>query len=112
MIGSLMRIKPILNLGKSGKIETLEKVRTHQAAIKRMIELITEYGQTYQNCIYLVLHTARLNDANTLALNLEEVVNNATRTEVTTITPTVGAHIGCGILGVACLPLDGLKENI
>ena len=48
MLGSLIRIKPILNLGKSGKIETFEKVRTHNSAIKRMYELISEYGKSYK----------------------------------------------------------------
>ena len=112
MVGSLMKIKPILNLGKNGKIETFEKVRTHSSAIKRMYDLISDYGKEYKECIYIVLHTARLDDANTMKENLKSYVNNAKKIEVTTITPTVGAHIGCGILGVACLPLDGLKENI
>lgn len=112
MLGSLIRIKPILNLGKSGKIETFEKVRTHNSAIKRMYELISEYGKSYKECIYIVLHTGNLNEAEKMLIDLKSYVNNATRIELTTITPTVGAHIGCGILGVACLPLDGLKEKI
>ena len=39
-------------------------------------------------------------------------VSNAKRIELTTITPTVGAHIGCGVLGAAVIPLDGLKEEL
>ena len=112
MIGSLIKIKPILNLGKSGKIETFEKVRTKSSAIKRMFELIIEYGKSFDNCIYLVLHTGNVEEASQMAIDLKSCVNNAKRIEVSTITPTVGAHIGCGILGIACLPLDGLKEEI
>ena len=112
MIGSLIKIKPILNLGKSGKIETFEKVRTKSSAIKRMFELISEYGKSFNNCIYLALHTGNVEEANQMAIDLKSYVNNAKRIEVSTITPTVGAHIGCGILGIACLPLDGLKEDI
>ena len=112
MIGSLIKIKPILNLGKSGKIETFEKVRTKSSAIKRIYELINEYGKAFDNCIYLVLHTGCLDEANKMALELKSLVNNAKRIEVSTITPTVGAHIGYGILGIACLPIDGLKEEI
>ena len=112
MIGSLIKIKPILNLGKSGKIESFEKVRTKTSAIKRMYDLINEYGKNFNSCIYLVLHTANLEEANKMAIDLKSYVNNAKRIEVSTITPTVGAHIGCGILGIACLPLDDLKEDI
>lgn len=37
---------------------------------------------------------------------------NAERVEVTTITPTVGAHIGCGVIGMARIVLDDLIEKI
>lgn len=112
MIGSLMRIKPILNLGKSGKIETFEKVKTHSRAIQRLYDLIVEYGNEYQECIYIVLHTGRLDDAKKMCEELASKVSNAKRIELTTITPTVGAHIGCGVLGLAVIPLDGLKEEL
>ena len=107
-----MRIKPILNLGKSGKIETFEKVKTHTRAIQRLYDLIVEYGKDYKECIYIVLHTGRLADAKVMCEELSTRVTNAKRIELTTITPTVGAHIGCGILGLAVLPLDGLKEQL
>lgn len=112
MIGSLMRIKPILNLGKSGKIETFEKVKTHSRALSRLYDLIVEYGKDYQECIYIVLHTGRLEDAKVMCEEFKSRVSNAKRIEITTITPTVGAHIGCGVLGAAVIPLDGLKEKL
>lgn len=31
---------------------------------------------------------------------------------ISTITPTVGAHIGCGVLGIGRIILDNLLEQI
>lgn len=111
-IGGLAKIKPVLELGESGKIETFEKVRTHRRAIERIFELVLDYSKNYENVIYVVLHTARLDDAKVLADNLKDRVTNAKRIEVSTVTPTVGAHIGCGVLAIACIATDGLKEEL
>lgn len=112
-IGGLAKIKPILRLGEDGKILAFEKVRTHQKALNRCIELSIERGKPYQKVLYMVLHTARLDDANELANKLRDQVNNSyDEILVSTITPTVGAHIGCGILGIARIVLDDLKEDI
>lgn len=111
-IGGLAKIKPILNLGKEGKIITYEKVRTHPKAVNRCIELALEKAKDYKKVLYLVLHTGRLEDANRIAEEVKANATNCCHLDVTTITPTVGAHIGCGVLGIACIGLDDLKENI
>ena len=36
---------------------------------------------------------------------------NGVRFDLTTVTPTVGAHIGCGVIAIAYIILDGLKER-
>lgn len=112
MIGSLLKIKPVLNLGTNGTIDTFEKIRTHQKAVSRVIELSTEYAKQFEKCIVVTLHTARLDDANKLSETIKPLIPNALRFEVTTVTPTVGAHIGCGVLAIAIIPVDGLKEEI
>jgi DegV family protein with EDD domain len=109
LIGSLINIKPVLELGKEGKIIPYEKVRTHKKALNRLVEIIKERSQDYQKVLYLVLHTGRFDDALNLKNEIKDQVNNAHRIEVSTITPTVGAHIGCGVLGIGRIILDDLK---
>ncbi len=112
LIGSLVNIKPILWINEEGKIVPFEKVRTHNKAVKRIEEIIIEDGQKYEEVIYIVLHANRRDLAEAFAEELRKQVTNARRIEITTITPTVGAHIGSGLLGVACIGVDGLKEKL
>jgi DegV family protein with EDD domain len=107
-VGSLAGIKPILELNREGRIITYEKVRTHRKAVDRMIQIIKGISDGHKNVLYLVLHTGRLETAKELAERLRGEVSNAKRIEVSTITPTVGAHIGYGLLGIARIILDNL----
>ena len=108
-IGTLANIKPILRINEEGKIVPFEKVRTKGKAVERMKGLIAEAGIKYNEAIYLVLHSNRLEEANKIAEDLKNTLPNAKRVEVTTITPTVGAHIGSGVLGIAYIGIDGLE---
>ena len=74
-----------------------------------MKSLIADAGTKYEEAIYLVLHSNRLEEANKIANDLKNILPNAKRVEVTTITPTVGAHIGSGVLGIAYIGIDGLE---
>jgi DegV family protein with EDD domain len=111
-VGNLANVKPVLELNREGRIITYEKVRTHRRAIERILSLIINRSQDYDKVLYLVLHTGRFEEAKELAKRLEGMVTNAKRVEVSTITPTVGAHIGCGVLGIARIILDELREEV
>jgi len=112
LVGSLAKIKPILELDYEGKITQFEKVRTHNRAVNRMLDLILEDSKDAKKVIYVVLHTLRLEEAKKVANLIKVVVNNAHRIEVSTITPTVGAHIGCGVIGVGRIIIDDLAYEI
>ncbi len=112
-IGGLMKIKPILKLGTpTGTIDVFEKVRTHAKAVDRMIELVREDTKDAKNVIYIVQHTRRYDDACKLAERIKKFFPNAMRVEISTVTPTVGAHIGNGVLSIGYLITDSLKEKI
>ncbi|WP_025724573.1 DegV family protein [Acholeplasma granularum] len=98
-IGILAKIKPILNLDKNGYITTKEKVRVHSKAIERMFEMIKDEAKDAKKVTYMVLHTNRLNDALEFKKKIETELSNVKQVLVSTITPTVGAHIGSKILG-------------
>lgn len=108
-IGTLASIKPILRINEEGKIVPFEKVRTKGKAIERMKNLINLKGSQFNDAIYLVLHSNRFEEANKIAEELRNTLTNAKRIEVTTITPTVGAHIGSGVIGIAYIGIDGLE---
>lgn len=113
-IGGLMKIKPILQLGKNvdGKIEIFEKVRTHNKALDRMFEVVKEETKNAKNVIYIIQHSNRLDDAKKLVERVNETFNNVLRVEIATVTPTVGAHIGSGVLSLGYIITDEFKEKI
>lgn len=107
-IGILAKIKPILSLNQEGRITTKEKVRTHLKAVERMFEIIKSEAKDYHNVTYMVLHTNRLSDANKFKDLIEKEMNNVKQVLISTITPTVGAHIGSKIIGAGYVIEDDI----
>lgn len=98
--GSMLKIKPVLKMTKDGKIVVFEKVRIHKKAVERCIELVTNEIKDAKKVKMFVFHTCRENDAKEIKTYLENTLNNIEEIEIHMVTPAVGAHIGCGILGI------------
>ena len=112
-IGGLAKIKPILKLkAPTGTIDVFEKVRTRTKATQRIKELVLEDAKDAKEVIYIVLHSACEEDAKELLEESKGYFSNGVRFDLTTVTPTVGAHVGSGVLAIAYLIVDGLKEKL
>jgi DegV family protein with EDD domain len=117
-IGALLKVKPILYLGKPGTIDVAEKVRTHHKALDRVFDLVKEKTKDAKKVLYLILCEDNTDQSKgTLCRDMIERAqsmykNNALRIESTTIVPTIGAHIGYGVVGIGAIILDNLKESI
>lgn len=110
-IGTMARVKPILKLGEAGIIETYKKVLTKKVAVQQIKSLIKEQFSSYEKVIYIVLYNGDKSPAEKLYEELPSLYENSVRNDLTIITPTVGAHIGSGILAIAAIAVDGLKEK-
>lgn len=101
-IGTLLKINPILELSKDGKIVSKEKVKTHRRAIEKIIEYAADYAANLKNKKILVVHSDELEAAQAIK---EEIIKrtNCQDVEIHYITPAVGAHIGAGVLGIAVM---------
>ncbi len=98
-VGNMFKIKPILELNKEGKIVSKEKVKTHRRAIERALELfLNEIGDN-KNVQIFVFHILREKEALEIKEYLASKVDTPLEIQVHMVTPAVGAHIGCGILG-------------
>ena len=104
-IGSLFKIKPILSIRETGKIESIEKVRTYQKAIKRVEELILEYVGDHQKNEIFGFHSNNIESLKMLLGGIAEKNSLLSDQSIHYITPAVGAHIGCGVIGVAVFKL-------
>lgn len=100
-VGNILQIKPILHLDEEGYIKVYEKQKTHRKAVERAVELIKNEVQNEKKIKLFIFHTVRYDDAVSLKEIFSETLKNIDgEIEIHMITPAVGAHIGCGILGI------------
>lgn len=104
-IGTLFKIKPILEIDKEGYIKSLLKVRTYQKAVDKMIDLILEYIFKAKKVHLFVLHSIKLETIEYVIKQIKEKRPDITDIPIHYITPAVGAHIGSGVVGVAAFIL-------
>jgi DegV family protein with EDD domain len=101
-LGSMLQMKPILET-RSGLIEAVDRVRTMNRAIERMIDLI-EQRIGNSNSLYLASMHILLPDKAVEVLEKarqrlgpERIVE----TTITTVSPVIGTHIGPDSIGIA-----------
>lgn len=98
-LGGLLKIKPLLELSKDGRIISKEKIKTHRRAVERGLQLLLDEIGDHPKLQILVFQTERLDDAKKVADFFKEKLGDRADVLITTVTPAVGAHIGSGIIG-------------
>jgi DegV family protein with EDD domain len=96
-LGTLLQIKPFMKMYNGEP--TAERVRTRKGATKRLVELLEEYGP-YEKVA--LLHSHALQRAEALLQEVRSLLP-AGDIWVEEITPVLGAHIGPGVIGFACI---------
>lgn len=107
MLGSVLQVKPVLCI-RDGLVTPLERVRTFDRALNRIIELTREVDRGKGLCI-IVGHADAEADAERVALAIEPVAETLM---IQPLGPVVGAHAGPGVVGVGCYPADMLPLGI
>jgi len=97
--GSALSIKPILFFDNEGKIDALERVRTKRKALERLIDLAEEKAGGRPVHLGLLHATAPDAAAELQARLLERL--NCREAHTFELSPTIGAHVGPGTVGVA-----------
>lgn len=95
--GELLQIKPILKMydGVSG----VERVRTHKKALQRLVDMLQSYGSLEKLAF---LHSGALEQARALQDEVRQLIPSG-ETWFEMINPVLGAHIGPGVVGFACV---------
>ena len=98
-IGELVQIKPLLKM-YDGKASA-ERIPTHIRAMKRLVQLLHEYSPFERVAL---VHTNAASRAQAL---LQEVKQYLPSGEIWSeqINPVLGAHIGPGVVGFACVSI-------
>jgi len=98
LVGSLLKIKPIVYITRDGHADVLERPRTKVMAVQRIVEIMEE--QVGAKPVHAaVVHADALEEAKRLK---EELSSRFHCVELLTteFTPVIGAHTGPGVLGV------------
>ena len=107
--GSVLNIRPIIDLGKSGKMEAVEKVRGHKKAISTIVEhtardILDPAGQTV-----IIMHGDVPEQAQVLEEMLRARIPEIRDIRIQIVGPVIGAHCGPGTL--ACIFMGKGRPN-
>lgn len=100
-IGSLLKIKPLLNFTKTGHLVAYEKIRTSSKARARLIEIIKEEIDKGVEAIFFA-YTNNKAYVQAIQNEIKEYAPTI-QSVVVSLTPVVGAHAGPGTCGVGIL---------
>src|ERR1700674_3491846 len=100
-LGSVLQVKPVLCI-RDGLVTPLERVRTFERALSRIVELTREVDRGKGVCI-IVGHAGAEADAERVSRELEPIAETLM---IQPLGPVVGAHAGPGVVGVGCYPAD------
>ncbi len=101
-IGTLLRIKPLLKV-YMGNVEMVEMVRTSKRALSRFLELVTELGPL-ENVALLHTHASQ-EQLDVFRQQTQFLIPEGLTPLAVELTPAIGAHLGPGGLGIACVTL-------
>ncbi len=102
IVGSLVNIKPILNVDEEGRLIPHDKVRGRKKSIKELAEkasLIAEHSDFMMGNNFYISHGDCLEEALMLA-DLMEEKTDLKRGIINYVGPTIGAHSGPGTLAL------------
>jgi DegV family protein with EDD domain len=107
MLGSVLQVKPVLCI-RDGLVTPLERVRTFERALHRIVELTRDVDDGKGLCV-IVGHADAEADAERVARELEPLCETLM---IQPLGPVVGAHAGPGVVGVGCYPASILPLGI
>lgn len=98
-VGSLLKLKPLLQVSKEGKIESIEKIRTTQKAANRVIEKFLSATEGLDVEPFIIHSNApeRVERARKMIMDARPEIKEI---KAYPLTPVVGAHAGPNIVAV------------
>lgn len=104
-MADMLNIRPILK-GTEGKLDLLEKVRTHRAAMDRLAELIIQAAQGRPLEYAAFTHVNNPQDVSVLESRLREHLQFPDQVLTAEFTPGLSVHAGRGLIGFAFITAE------
>ncbi len=100
VLGTLLHIKPVLNVDDTGHLIPREKARGRKAALNELLAKMTELVEKPDGQDIFISHGDCLDDANYVAAQIKEKFPGVKSVLVNTIGPVIGAHAGPGTVAL------------
>jgi len=100
-IGSMMKIKPLLEITREGKVVSVEKIRTLKKAIERVVEKVLEETKDVKG-EYVIIHARNPEQRDVIIGLLKEKGIDCNKEYP--LTPAVGCHSGPGAICLGFIP--------
>ncbi len=107
-VGTMLNIKPILDVNEEGRLVSKEKAKGRKKAIKQMATHLQEVLGDHAAPIYIVTADSPEADVELLRTSIQTLCGRDVD-EVVDLTPVVGAHAGPGLLAIITY-IEGLPR--
>lgn len=106
ILGSALKIKPIISCNPDGIYDTIAKVRGRKQSINKMMELMREKIGSHKNYYLALCHGDALDEMLMMKEEIRELIANAKVYSEGQISPVLGVHTGPGLLGIGVMILE------
>ena len=103
LFGSVLDIKPIICMGKGGKLDPVEKVQGRKKALRTIVDRTAENILNPEDQTVIILHGDVPDEAEKLAEMLRQRIPEIKEIRIQIIGPVIGAHCGPGTLACCFL---------
>ena len=98
--GTVMNIKPVLNVDNDGHLIPQGKIRGRKQSIRKLGDMIRERLGSYENKVVALSHGDCIEDAQAAADMMREIFGADTQVIINYTGPVIGAHSGPGTLAL------------
>lgn len=98
LFGSVLDIKPIICMGKGGKLDPAEKVQGRKKALRTIVDRTAENIEHPEEQTVIILHGDVADEAEKLSEMLKARIPEIKEIRIQIIGPVIGAHCGPGTL--------------
>lgn len=101
VVGSLLRIRPVISCNEEGVYVTVAKARGTAQAVEKAISLAVQQAASQVKFAISVAHGSAVDRAEAVMNVIKERLPNASNFLMSDISPALSVHTGPGIIGIA-----------
>lgn len=106
LMGTMLDIKPILAMGRNGKIVPAEKVQGRKKALRTLAERTAEWIENPSEQTIIIMHADAPEDAQKLEELLRSRIPDLGGIETIFVGPVIGTHCGPGTVGSCFMGIE------